>query len=278
MTIKTDTMRATDGTNIFYRSLLPEGAPKAAAVISHGYAEHGGRYENLMKGLAAAGIASVTPDHRGHGKSAKVLGFIDSFDALVDDLALSRAAASELAPGKPVFMVSHSMGSMATLLYLSRHGADVPGAVVIGPAIEVPDDIPSFMISISKVLSKLTPKLGVQPFFDVTQLSARLDIQQSVLADPLFYRGKIRARTGAQLYDAMVATNQEIASIEVPMLLLHGGQDSIVKPRTSETVLAAIKSSDKTREVFENARHEILNEPCEEAVIARIAEWLEAHI
>ncbi len=266
-----------DGTRLFYRDLTPEGEVKASAVISHGYAEHGGRYERLMRALAKAGYASFTPDHRGHGRSATTMGLVDSFDALVADLSLYREKAAQKHPGRPVFLVGHSMGGMATLHHVVRHAPAIAGAVVIAPAIEVPDDIPKIMISISKVLSRLVPKLAVQPFFNPAHLTSRPDVQQAVLTDPLFYRGKIRARTGAELYRAMVDINATMSRIESPLLLLHGDDDSIVKPRTSETVFAAAKSSDKARKTFPG-RHEILNEACELEVIETIVAWLDERI
>jgi len=278
MPIQTAFRDTTDGARLFYRSLEPaEGvAVKGSIVVSHGYAEHSGRYDRLMNALAEAGYASIAPDHRGHGRSAATLGLVDNFDALVADLARYREMLASKHEDKPVFMLGHSMGGMATLLHVIRHAPKVSGAVVIAPAIEVPDDIPDIMIKISKVLGRLTPKLPVQPFYDPTGLSTRLDIQQATQVDPLFYRGKIRARTGAELYDAMVDTNATMGRIEAPLLLLHGDEDALVKPHVSETVFGAVRSSDKTRKVFPG-RHEILNERCEDEVIATIIEWLDAH-
>ena len=46
-----------------------DGRAGARVLISHGYAEHGGRYRHVAERLTAAGLSVVVPDHRGHGRS-----------------------------------------------------------------------------------------------------------------------------------------------------------------------------------------------------------------
>ena len=49
-----------------YRN-VPKSAPKAIVHISHGIAEHAGRYEWFMQTLMEAGYAVYAHDIRGHG-------------------------------------------------------------------------------------------------------------------------------------------------------------------------------------------------------------------
>lgn len=280
MPIEQAFVTAEDGARLFYRALdPPEGTEvKAAVVICHGYAEHSGRYERLMEALAAAGYASIAMDHRGHGRSASLLGLVSNFDAIVADVTRYRTLAAERHDGKPIFLIGHSMGGMTVMLHIIRHAQTLEGAVLIAPAIEVPDNIPDIMIKLSKVLGKVTPRLGVQPFFNAEDLSTKRDVQEAAKTDPLFYRGRIRARTGAQLYDAMVDVNATMGSISVPLLLLHGADDTVAKPHVSEQIYAAVASTDKTRKVFPGVRHEILNDTSEDEVVATIVEWLDGHL
>ena len=50
----------------FYRN-VPKSAPKAIVHISHGMAEHAGRYDWFMQTLMEAGYAVYAHDIRGHG-------------------------------------------------------------------------------------------------------------------------------------------------------------------------------------------------------------------
>jgi alpha-beta hydrolase superfamily lysophospholipase len=42
-------------------------SPKAVVQITHGLAEHAGRYDRLARALTEAGYAVFASDHRGHG-------------------------------------------------------------------------------------------------------------------------------------------------------------------------------------------------------------------
>ncbi len=63
---------AASGDWIFSRVWRPAvGRPKCVVVISHGYAEHSGRYEHVAERLCRedVGAAVIGVDHRGHGRS-----------------------------------------------------------------------------------------------------------------------------------------------------------------------------------------------------------------
>ena len=53
--------------------------PKATIIISHGIAEHSGRYKELAGILNENGYDVITFDHLGHGKSDGKRGNIKSF-------------------------------------------------------------------------------------------------------------------------------------------------------------------------------------------------------
>ena len=56
------------GRELYAQGWLPEGEPRDVIAIAHGYAEHGGRYMNLVERLVPAGYALYAQDHRGHGR------------------------------------------------------------------------------------------------------------------------------------------------------------------------------------------------------------------
>jgi len=276
--IRTDYFQASDGEKLFYHYVAPEGEPRAQVLVAHGYAEHSGRYRHVLTALADAGFAALAPDHRGHGQSAKLLGFVPRVDRVVADLGELRSFMRERFGSGPSFLLGHSMGALLSLLLLQRDPADTAGAVLIGSAILVPPNIPGFMVKIAKLLSKLTPRLAVQPFYDPQTLSRREEVQQESLTDPLFYRGKMRARTGAELHAAMLEVCAELNRVHVPLLVLHGGADTLVVLGASELVMSDASSEDKRLEVFEKARHEVLNEPERDEALAMITTWLGEHI
>ena len=75
---------ATRAGTLYSESFSPT-APKGVVLVTHGYAEHCGRYHELAGVLVNAGWAVQTYDVRGHGKSPGRRGFIDRFDTYLSD-------------------------------------------------------------------------------------------------------------------------------------------------------------------------------------------------
>ena len=79
------TLRARDGTSLYWKAWLPEGTPRAVVHLIHGYAEHIDRYGNVVNELVPAGYAVFGNDHRGHGRSAGRRGHVKRFQDFIDD-------------------------------------------------------------------------------------------------------------------------------------------------------------------------------------------------
>src|SRR5437762_13765881 len=54
---------------IYHQCWLPDGTMRAVLLVAHGYAEHSGRYDNLVRYFMPRGYAIYALDHRGHGRS-----------------------------------------------------------------------------------------------------------------------------------------------------------------------------------------------------------------
>ena len=266
-------VKALDGTSVFYRALSPKKTT-AVAILLHGYAEHGGRYEEMMSALAARGIATYAPDHRGHGQTADVLGYVDDLDAIVSDVLLLRSLAEKEHANKPVFVLGHSMGGMLTLIHAHRYPANLAGIIVCGAGILVPANIPPVMVKLSIFLGRVLPKLPVQPFFEPQKLSRRPEVREAVKVDPLFYRGKIRARTGSEILYGMKSARAALPELTLPALVLQGGKDAVIEPRVSDYIMEKLASTAKTFHIFPEALHEVFQEPEREEAFELVAQWI----
>jgi acylglycerol lipase len=274
--METGHVTATDGARIFYRATVPE-KPRGAVFLLHGYAEHSGRYSDVMNHLSNAGYAVFAPDHRGHGQTAELLGYVSDFNAIVSDVLLIRSLAKERCGEIPTFILGHSMGGLVALLHTQRYPEGLKGIITSGAALAIPPDIPALVIKLSHFLGRVVPKLGVQSFFDPNNLTRTEAIREAVKIDPYFYRGRIRARTGSCILRAINMALTNLASIELPALLMHGGADALVPPEISDTIHMAIASTDKTLKVFPEAYHEIFNEPESEEALTLVTRWLDEH-
>jgi hypothetical protein len=123
------------GTALFAQARLPERDPRGIIVISHGLAEHGGRYTEVAARLVASGYAVYVLDHRGHGRSAGRRANVDRFAYLVSDLGTFAGRAQRQHPGAPVFLLGHSMGGAIALACALRYTGSLKGLVLSAPAL-----------------------------------------------------------------------------------------------------------------------------------------------
>ncbi len=269
---------ASDGRSLFYRFQVP-ARPAGVVLLLHGYAEHSGRHEWVMARLAEAGLAVYAPDLRGHGRSARpeALADLDSLEATIGDIAGLKAVVRRVLPEASLFALGFSMGGMLALLFALRHPESLAGVVTSGAAVEIPEYISPLLLRLSGLMNRLLPLLPVQTF-DFRQVSRDPEVIRAMELDPLYYKGKIRARTGYQQLLGIREVTSSLPRLRLPLLLLHGGEDRTIAPKTSEMIFNTATSPDKTLKIWPGLRHEILNEPEKQQVLAMILDWLRRHL
>ncbi len=248
--------------------------PQAVVVLIHGYAEHIGRYQHVADRLAAEHYRVVGYDHRGHGLSTGVTkGTIDSFEALVDDLA---TVIDSVGTDLPIFLYGHSMGGLVAARYLERSGEGIAGAVLASALLKSADSIPAVLVKVANVLGKIAPKLPTIAL-DGAAISRDGVVRASYDSDPLNYRGKLTAGTGAQMNLTTAAAFADAAKITAPLLVLHGSADALTDVEGSRRFASVVGSSDVTFSEYQGCFHELHNEPEKEAVLDEIVAWLNSH-
>jgi acylglycerol lipase len=280
------------GVSAYWQAWLPQDPARAVVVIVHGLHEHSARYAHVGARLAAAGLAVYAADHRGHGRSDGRRANIERMTLIVEDLNSFVRFAIERHPGLPVFMVGHSLGGLIALHYATEPGATEPGAtelgatepgalldglVVSGPAVEALAGS-ALQRRLAGVLSTLVPNLGVVAIDADQKISRDPEVVRAYRADPLVYRGKVKARTGAEMLATMEGLPARLPRLSIPLLLLHGTDDRICAPAGSAMVHEAVSSPDKTLRQYQGLYHEVFNEPEREAILTDLLSWLNQHL
>ena len=268
--------------------------PFGVVLISHGAAEHSGRYDRFARALNAAGFAAVGLDHRGHGRTRAggpgpaVMG-PGGGEAVIDDLHAVRTQAKDaFGPTVPVHLFGHSMGSLIALAYLTRHADGVASAVLCGFPVGM-DDAPN----LAPLLQGIDPSLRDQPVGELlgdnnapfepartpsdwlTRDTAEVD---RFIADPL--SGDANPLTFgylADLFDVVAPARDHLAAISCPVLVIAGDQDPAAAMGAHATSLAqALRVHGVAVDValYEGARHELLNETNRDVVTTDIIEFL----
>ena len=261
---------------IYYQNWLPDGDVKAVLLVVHGLGEHSGRYMNVVNHLVPRGYAVYALDHLGHGKSDGTREYVERFADFTDTLALYYRMVAGWQPGKPVFLVGHSMGGLIATTYLLDHQADFRGAVISAPAIAVSSSISPMTIALGKVAAVLAPKFGVLAL-DVNGISRDPAVVQANLADPLNFQGKTTARLAAEMLKAMQRVSAEVGTITLPFIVVQGSADRLVDPAGAQLLYDKAGSQDKTIKIYEGLYHEVFNEPEHDQVLTDVAAWLDAH-
>lgn len=265
------------GSRIAWRAWLPETATRAVVVLVHGVAEHSGRYAHVGTRLADAGFAVYALDHLGHGKSAGGGGAnIGSMDISADNVAAMLALAIREQPDVPTFLLGHSMGSLITLYLATREPVDVTGIILSAPPLDIPVGNPLQRL-FAPVLSTLTPNLGVLNL-DSSMISRDPAVVSAYDNDPLVFRGKLPARTGAEILRGTDLVKKRLGELTQPLLVLHGTADALAAPSSTDLVERGAGSKDLTVIRYEGFYHEVFNEPEQDRVLTDVVEWLERHI
>ena len=302
------TFASADGTSTIQAYLWhPEGAPRASLQITHGMAEHITRYDEFARFLAKAGFlvaghdqighgASCTPDKRGclPGKTGK--------DILVEDVHKLRGIVEERTGGKlPHFCFGHSLGSFITRIYISRYGEGLAGAIICGTG-TVPVATSKVGNAIARLISRFKGEnsySGLLEGMGVGAYAKAIEGAETPLDWLSFNRENIDRYIDDELcgfsfstggYAVVTALTAEACSLDcakkvpadLPLLYIAGVGDPVGSMgegvRQAVALAQEAGSTDVTCTIYEDMRHEILNEDDRGQVMADILSWLEERI
>ena len=269
------TLTAGDGPTLAGRSWMPDGARAVIAVV-HGIAEHGGRYAWLAAQANAQGIGVVTMDLRGHGRSPGERSYVERFDDYLLDVDALWTRALELAAGRPLFLMGHSMGGAIALRWAAQRRQAMAGLILSSAALKIGGDVPRLLIALAPLLSRWLPHLrGTK--LDPALISRDPAQVAAYVNDPLVSLKAPPARTGAELLAAMDANRAAVKGLNLPVYLFHGDADRLTDPEGSREIHAAWGGADKALRLWPGSRHETLNDLDREAVAAELLAWVRGH-
>ena len=301
------TFPSSDGkSTIRARFWMPDDAvPRAVVQVVHGMSEHIRRYDEFARFLVGRGYAVCGDDHIGHGASttAEKRGCMPAKggnEALIADEHTLRGIAARKFPDTPHVFFGHSMGSFITRCYLGRHGQGVAAAVICGTG-TVPVATSRAGNALARAVaavrgedfrSKLIDSLGAGSYSKAVPgptgyewLSHNADNVQAYLADEecgfMFSAGGYVSLTALT---AEACSKSCAASVphDLPLLYIGGDGDPVGDMGRGVEAAAQLArdagSVDVTCKVYENMRHEILNEDGRAGVFEDVAAWLDGKV
>lgn len=277
--------------------------PWAVLQITHGMAEHLLRYQSLANYLNTQKIAVIGHDHLGHGGSVQgqPLGYFHDqtlTHGMVQDLYQVTQWGNNRYPNVPLFILGHSMGSFVLRNYLSDFGQSITGAILVGTG-QQPIWLTRFGQQAAKLLGKLQGDKHPSRFIDqlafgnmnrkisnkrtakdwLVSLPEEVD---AYLADPNC--GFLFTLSGYQELFTLIIQAQDPNLLkkipkDLPLLFLSGKEDPVGEfgkgvMRAANTYQAA-GLEHVTVQLYEKARHELLNEAQKFTVFHDICKWME---
>lgn len=279
------------------------GEIKGVFQIIHGMSEHITRYEDIAEYLTQRGFVVTGDDHLGHGGSVPeggLKGYFCEHDpatVVVRDVHRLKKMTQELYPGKPYFIMGHSMGSFIARNYIIRYGTGITGAVIMGTGNQT-----KALIGVSKFIAGFQKTFlgdkhpakfinniafggynkriqNPRTYFD--WLSVNEENVDRYIEDPdcgfLFTVNGFR--TLFELISRLLS-KKNLAKVpaDLPVLFVSGAEDPVGDYGkgviAAKNALEAAGVKDIEMKLYPGLRHEILNEDAKEEVKGDIYEWL----
>jgi alpha-beta hydrolase superfamily lysophospholipase len=301
MPFQTGWLVAADQQKLFFYQWLPDAAHiRGWILISHGMAEHAGRYAWLADQLNREGYAVAALDQRGHGKSitdqAGHFADLDGWRKVTSDIGALRAHLSELTDHAPVFLLGHSMGSYIVQSHLLASSEGLTGVVLSGsnahPALLSRIGITAAHIegrlrgwaSPALTLGKLSFgqfNRSFQPNRTEFDWLSRDPAHVDAYVDDPLCGFECTARLWLDLFSGLVqiADPEQLARIPgpLPIRIIGGSADPVsagnglpkLKQRLNDAGLTAVNV-----QLYDGARHELFNETNREQVVGDLLAWL----
>jgi alpha-beta hydrolase superfamily lysophospholipase len=244
-------------------------------VLVHGLIEHSGRYADVAGQLNRHGCAVYAIDLRGHGKSDGDRVWVRRFEHFVNDVELLVRRVADQHPGKPLFLLGHSMGGAIVALASLTRKPKVRGLVFSAPALKIGPRVYPILRHVAQVAGRLFPRVRVIKMTG-NSISRDPHVVADFQQDPLVFHERLPNRTAAEILKAAHWLSAHLGSVEQPFLVMHGTGDCVTDPEGSRLLYERASSNDKEIKLYDGLYHDLWHEPEGNRVMADLIAWLAA--
>lgn len=299
---------SSDGeTQIHAIEWIPQGEVKGALQICHGMVEYIGRYDDFASWLCKQGWYVTGNDHLGHGGSVTTEENYGYFHepggnrCVIEDIHTLRERTRKTYPEVPLYLLGHSMGSFLLRQYLLTHGRGLAGAVIMGtgeksiPLLQAGQMLCRLIAAFRgwHFRSRFIDRMGLGSYNK--RFEPSVSNKEWVTSDPV-----IRAVYEAdplcsftftvngyyQMFEGMKKISGRKGAVRIPrtlpILLISGRQDPVGDfGKAVEKIFRGYQEAgirDVTLKLYENDRHEVLNEQNRQQVYEDILQWMKERL
>ena len=222
---------------------LDAESPSHVVILLHGIGEHAARYERIGERFHEAGVAYLSMDLRGHGRSMGPKGHCAPREAILSDIDELIEYAMIRWAGVPIILYGHSMGGNIGLDYRCRgkYNGDLSGYIITSPWLLLVRDVPPALVTALKGVCKVAPRFTVSTKINAPDIR-NLKMLAGFPEDPLLHArmslntAKDGYLIGKAIADGTHPDNGGAAGI--PFLLMAGTADRLCDIEGSRKVAA----------------------------------------
>lgn len=276
----------------------PNGRAKGIVQISHGMGECKERYFDFMNFLTENGYICIINDHRGHGNSVEKeedFGYFYTEDivAIVEDLHQVTEYIRQKHKKLDIYLFSHSMGTLVARNYLKKYDNEIKKVILCGPPTK--NDLAGLGVGIAKFLkvfqgeevrSKFLDKLSMGGFNKGYIKPNEWLCSNPEVVDEYNANDKIgftfTINGFINLFKLMKGafnkSDWEVKNPDLDILVIAGADDPVIqnKKKFEELIefLKGIGYKNIDSKLYENKRHELLNEVGKGEIYQSILEYI----
>ena len=299
-------LTCSDGHQMPVYDWLPSSEPKGLLLIAHGMAEYAQRYATIAGRFVQEDFAVYAFDERAHGQAVasipeQGISGPDWFYQQVADIQLAIDYLRKAHPGKKIFLLGHSMGSFICQRYFQLHGNNIDG-LILSATNGKQDPLMGAGIALAwlqmklfgqRYRSKLIDDLSFGKFNAAFKpnrttndwLSRNNEEVDKYVADPqcgfvctasffyYFFKG---------IRDAFRHKNIVLIPSHIPVYAFAGDNDPVGQQGKGFLKLIdnwkAAGVKDISFHLYQEGRHEMMNEINREDVMGNLISWLNNHV
>jgi len=227
-------------------------APKAMLLITHGYGEHLGRFDDFTERALKQNISVIRANLPGHGPESDHCADISAFDEYQQQLLARVKEARSNCTDLPIFVFGHSFGSFITAWFATEHSDLVDGFIFSGGLVDN-SAAPKLKVVATKLMGGLFPILKIPVGVDASKISSDQVQVARYQSDPETF-DKASLRWGRVLMAALEQFDAKPKWV-ARSLWLHGADDEITPLEPVKNYIAGQKNWKLN--VYEGCRHEV---------------------
>lgn len=279
------TFHTFDGDQLPYTKWVPRQEPELVIIVVHGISGAISDYRPLAKHLLSdlPKVAIYGAETRGQGKDPikERRGHINNREDWFKDLTSFSALVRKKHPKAKVVWCGESMGALIilhTYASASDHKNLCDAMILASPITDIRGDFPGWKVKAANLAGFLLPKARVS----LESLSGRDEVRvtkdtihQEQAETNSYHIQKHTLRLLTTLGNMMQTSRKASEKLDLPLLILHGGEDVFSDPADVERFFNGLPEEvDGTRKYYPESFHLLFHDHQSDQVIGDIGKWL----